>query len=101
MLDTIFGGKAQYNLIPPWYAKALFCYGYEESSTTLWHSTFLSPRIGRNFYFGNQAGLDIEIGVSVLLWEKKVLKFPSDWNIDFDLPVVPTISFGFFHLTGK
>ena len=96
-----FGGKARYNLIPPWYTKALLCYGYEKGSTATWYTVFVSPRIGRNMYFGNKAGLDIEIGVSAEIWKKKVERFPSNWNFDFDFPVVPTISFGFFYLTGK
>lgn len=96
-----FGGKAKYNLIPPWYAKTLLGYGYEESSTTTWYSVFLSPRIGRNFYFGKKTGIDFEMGISFEIWEKKVERYPSDWNFDFDFPVVPTISFGFFYLTGE
>jgi len=96
-----FGGKAKYNLIPPWYAKTLLGYGYEESSTTTWYSVFLSPRIGRNFYFGKKTGIDFEMGISFEIWEIKVERYPSDWNFDFDFPVVPTISFGFFYLTGK
>lgn len=96
-----FAGKTQNDLIPPWYAKVVLCYGYEESSAAIWQSVFLSPRIGRNFYFSKKAGIDLEILLSAELWTKKVEKNPSYWNFDFDFHYVPTISFCLFYLSGK
>ncbi|NMB72013.1 MAG: hypothetical protein GYA22_07680 [Bacteroidales bacterium] len=96
-----FGGKSRHNLIPPWYARAILSYGYEKSTQAIWHSFFLSPRIGRNFYFIERLGMDLDIGLSFELWEKKIEKNPSNWNFDFDFPVVPTISISFFYLMKK
>lgn len=99
--DYHFGGKSKYAIIPPWYTKALLGYTFEESSFRQWQYVFLSPRVGRNFYFGRKSGLDFELGFAARLWKKEIEKRPSYWNFDFDFPFFPVVAFGFFYLIGK
>ena len=85
-----FAGVSKLSNQPPWYGKLGLDYLRDETKSVIDKYLFLTIRIGRDINFTNRLGMKLDAGLDLELDHKQTHKLPSDWNINIDIPVLPT-----------
>jgi hypothetical protein len=94
-----FAGFSELSDRRPWYGRIGLNYLQDETKTFVDKYLYLNSRIGRDFNISNRIGIEIDAGIIIQLFNKKLRKEPSGggWNIDFDFPLLPGFGFRVFY----
>jgi hypothetical protein len=94
-----FGKAGKYSDRKPNYFRVGINYSREESEYSIFKYMYFSPRIGRDLNLSKRAGINLDGGVAIQIYEKEIIKkpLPGGWDFDFDFPVLPAVSVSFFY----
>jgi hypothetical protein len=55
---------------PTWYFGQRLTFFHEDNSTRVWRLLYLTPAIGRHMNISDRFGLNLDLGIFIILWEK-------------------------------
>lgn len=85
-----FGERINLTKESTWYLKSNYTYNYEESSKAIRYNNFLGVTGGRKWKFENRFSLSFDIGITGMIYHKKILKEPSTWDIEVYPKILPS-----------
>ena len=93
-----FGGFSELSNRRLWYVKIGLNYLRDETESVIDKYLYLNTRVGRDFNISNKIGIEIDVGAIFQLDNEVIRKKPpSGWNIDIEMPVIPSIGIGLFY----
>ena len=80
--------------MPTWYFAQRLTYMYEDNLDYVWHNIYLTPSMGKHFNFNDRFGLNVDLGVVMVLMEKTYAKLEC---YDEIIPFLPSLRIQFFY----
>jgi hypothetical protein len=65
-----FASSKKFEASPTWYFGQRLAFFHEDNSTRVWRILYLTPVIGRHVNISDRFGLNLDLGIFIILWEK-------------------------------
>ena len=94
-----FGKESKLSELKPWYFLIGANYTYEDSRTKIFKFTYLTFRIGRNFYISEEVGFEVNLGFAVEINDNTIIKMEQTGPIGgVDVPFLPCFGISIFYV---
>ena len=93
-----FAGSSVLSNRRPWYGRGGLTWLRYETDNLIDKHLYLNTRLGRDLYFSEKFGVNIDTGLSFELHRERARKVPPGmWSFQLDFPVLPSVGIGFFY----
>lgn len=62
----------KFEATPTWYFGERLTFFHHDNSTRVWRVLYLTPAIGRHMNISDRFGLNLDLGISIILWESNL-----------------------------